>query len=222
MIKRFFILTPIIVLFALGILARTTRELVPQVACGTKNFSGVPTLNEIAIYNGENILSPSLLDLAKAPEENAVLGIADPSEKWIEVDLSEQKLYAWNGDELYLESAVSTGLPGTPTPTGEFRVWIKLRSTKMEGGVGAYAYSLPNVPYVMYFENENVPGWLGYGIHGTYWHSDFGTPRSHGCVNTPTPIAEKLFNWATPEARENKYTVYSEEENKGIRVVIHD
>ena len=40
-------------------------------------------------------------------------------------------------------------------------------------------YYLPGVPYVMYF-------YQGYGLHGTYWHDNFGQPMSHGCVNLPT------------------------------------
>ena len=50
-------------------------------------------------------------------------------------------------------------------------------------------YYLPDVPYVMYF-------YQSYGLHGTYWHSNFGQPMSHGCVNLPTPEAEWFFNWA--------------------------
>lgn len=218
-------LTPIVILFALGILARTTRELVPVVACGTTNFSGLPTTDLQAVYHGYDLTAPSSGFLAvnnSFKGKTSVLGVATPSDRWIEVDLSEQMLYAWDGDDLFLETKVSTGLPHTPTPTGEFRVWIKLRAAKMEGGVGSYYYYLPNVPYVMFFENEDVPGWRGYGIHGTYWHNDFGIQRSHGCINTPTPIAEKLYNWASPVMPDGRYTVYSDEENPGIRVVVHE
>jgi len=131
-------------------------------------------------------------------------------------------LRAWEGGNIFLETKISSGLPGTPTPKGEFRVWVKLRATKMEGGQGRYYYYLPNVPYVMYFENENVPGWRGYGLHGTYWHSDFGTPRSHGCVNLPTPVAEQLYYWVTPDLPANKSSVFAGPENPGTRIVIHD
>ena len=151
-----------------------------------------------------------------------VLGTASPSERWIEIDLSEQKLKAWDGNALFLETPISTGLPWWPTPKGEFRIWIKLRFTKMEGGSGRYYYNLPNVPYVMFFENESVPGWRGYGLHGTYWHNAFGTQRSHGCVNLPTPIAERLFYWTTPELSGNKWAVYSSDKNPGTRIVIHE
>jgi lipoprotein-anchoring transpeptidase ErfK/SrfK len=50
-------------------------------------------------------------------------------------------------------------------------------------------YYLADVPYVMYFH-------MGYGLHGVFWHANFGQPMSHGCVNMPTAEAEWLFHWA--------------------------
>lgn len=143
-------------------------------------------------------------------------------DKWIEVDLSEQKLRAWEGDKMFLETLVSTGLPWWPTPTGEFRIWTKFRYTKMEGGEGTkYYYYLPNVPYVMFFENSDVPGRKGFGLHGTYWHNDFGKVHSHGCVNLPTPIAQELFYWTGPTLGDKK-SMRATEENLGTRIVIHE
>ena len=105
--------------------------------------------------------------------------------RWIDVDLSSQTLTAYEGQTAVRTTLVSTGLPRTPTPVGLYRIWIKLRYDAMSGP----GYYLPNVPYTMYF-------YRGYGLHGTYWHSNFGHPMSHGCVNLPTPEAEWLFNWA--------------------------
>lgn len=151
----------------------------------------------------------------------AVLG-SSSEEKWIEVDLSLQKLWAWEGNKLFLESLISTGLPWWPTPQGEFRIWAKVRATKMEGGEGKYYYYLPNVPFVMFFENEKIPGYRGYGLHGTYWHNDFGRVHSHGCVNLPTPIAEKLYYWTAPQLGGGKFFVKSSSENIGTRIIIHE
>jgi hypothetical protein len=109
----------------------------------------------------------------------------DEGERWIDIDLSEQRLYAYEGDTIVRSFLVSTGLPNTPTPVGRFAVWIKLRYDDMSGP----GYYLPNVPYTMYFYKD-------YGIHGTYWHSNFGTPMSHGCVNMITEEAGWLFNWS--------------------------
>ena len=190
-------------------------------ACNTQNLGGVFNAEETyGIFEGQQF---NLNSLALTPSENEKYVLSAASdERWVEVDLSEQKLYAWEGDKLFLETSVSTGLPGTPTPKGEFRIWIKLRATKMEGGQGRYYYYLPNVPYVMYFFNTQVPAYKGYGLHGTYWHNDFGTPRSHGCVNLPTEIAKSLYYWTGPYLSEGKYTAYASDENKGTRIIIHD
>ncbi len=105
--------------------------------------------------------------------------------RWIDVDLTHQRLTAYEGQSVVRTTLVSTGLSRTPTPTGQYHIWIKLRYDDMSGP----GYYLPDVPYVMYFHG-------GYGLHGTYWHNNFGRPMSHGCVNLPTSEAEWLFNWA--------------------------
>ena len=105
--------------------------------------------------------------------------------RWIDVNLSEQRVYAYEGDMIVNSFIVSTGTARTPTVTGKFKIWIKLKSTTMSGP----GYHLTNVPYAMYF-------YKGYGLHGTYWHNNFGTPMSHGCVNLTTADAGWLYNWA--------------------------
>jgi len=188
-------------------------------SCATDNLSGEFLPEErLAFFEEKEIEVPLI---AEAKKEANVLGTTN-DQKYIEVDLSEQKLKAWDGDKLFLETPVSTGLQKTPTPQGEFRIWIKLKAAKMEGGRGSGYYYLPNVPYVMYFGNDKVPNWKGYGLHGTYWHNDFGRPRSHGCVNLPTPIAQKLFYWTTPILPEGKSAVRSTDDNPGTRIVIHE
>lgn len=110
-------------------------------------------------------------------------------ERWISVNLSTQTLVAFEGDIPVFETLVSSGLPQWPTVTGLFRTYMKYESQTMNGYLLGYDYYLPDVPYVMYFFED-------YAIHGTYWHSNFGQPMSHGCVNVSTPDAEWLFNWA--------------------------
>jgi hypothetical protein len=190
-----------------------------RACCAPKDYTGLLDPDErTAVYEGRSIGVPDLVFDTKVTD---VLGVSQ-EERWIEVDISEQKLRAWEGDELFLETLVSTGLPWYPTPQGEFWIWIKLRATKMEGGSGRYYYYLPNVPYVMFFYNDKVPTYRGYGLHGTYWHSDFGNQRSHGCVNLPTPVAEQLYHWAWPVLPEGKYVVRATAENPGTRIVIHE
>lgn len=113
-------------------------------------------------------------------------GIGSGGARWIDVNLSTQSVYAYQGDTVVNSFIVSTGTWLTPTVTGKYKIWIKLKSSNMSGP----GYYLPNVPYVMYF-------YKGYGLHGTYWHNNFGTPMSHGCVNLRTSDAEWLFNWAS-------------------------
>jgi len=151
----------------------------------------------------------------------AVLG-SKSDKKRIEINLSEQKLYAYEGNDKKYSFKVSTGKWGR-TPTGEFRIWTKLRYTLMAGGseaLGTYYY-LPNVPFTMYFHNDSIPKSRGYGIHGTYWHDNFGHPMSHGCINMKTEEAEKLFYWANPSISEGQHSVYADGENTGTRVIIY-
>lgn len=205
----FFVVAVLLLILAVSSFSVTKGRVGATNTCGEASLSEIYDPEaKVAVFEGKEVSVPFL---AANEDEKTVLGTSD-AERWIEVDLSEQKIRAWEGNTLYLESLVSTGLPWWPTPTGEFRIWIKLRSTKMEGGSGKYYYYLPNVPYVMYFENVSIPGWRGYGLHGTYWHSAFGTQRSHGCVNLPTPIAQKLFYWVESKG----------EDSAGTRIVIHD
>ena len=114
------------------------------------------------------------------PEELATEG------KWIDVDLGRQRVTAYEEAEPIASFLVSTGTRYHPTVQGQFRVFRKLSATAMAGP----GYYLPNVPYTMYF-------YKGYALHGTYWHSNFGHPMSHGCVNLRTPDAKWLFDFAT-------------------------
>lgn len=188
-------------------------------ACKPNEFSEIYSLSEkIAIFEKKEVNVPAI---AFSKTSTTILGTSN-DERWIEVDISEQKLKAWEGSSLFLETSVSTGLPWWPTPTGEFRVGYKVRATKMEGGEGRYYYYLPNVPYVMFFGNNTLSWSRGYGLHGTYWHSDFGTRRSHGCVNLPTPVAERLYYWTGPVMPEGKGVVRADASNLGTKIVIHD
>lgn len=114
--------------------------------------------------------------------------------KWIEIDLSDHVLKAWDGDTLFLRTVVSIGKPSTPTPTGTYRILSKYRYVNMSGP----GYYLPNVPHTMFF-------YRGYAIHGAYWAKSFGLNVSHGCVNVNLTDAATLYAW-TP---------------MGTKVVIH-
>jgi LysM repeat protein len=135
------------------------------------------------IYVGQRLVIPGRGSASPPPTPSSVS--APTSGKWIDINLATQSLVAYEGQRAVYSATVSTGLARTPTPKGRFRIYRKIRSTRMSGP----GYNLPNVPYVMYFRG-------GYSIHGTYWHNNFGRPMSHGCVNMRIADAQWLYNWA--------------------------
>ncbi len=170
---------------------------------------------EKAFFGGREIEAP-LASSWLTGDDIRVLGETAGEERWVEVDLSEQKVRAWEGNRLFLESLVSTG-KWSRTPIGTYRIWGKFKYAKMSGGSRALHtyYYLPNVPYIMYYQN-------GYGLHGTYWHNNFGQVMSHGCTNLPTPVAEKLFYWTSPTLPLGWNYVRATRSNPGTRIVIHE
>lgn len=222
--RIFLVLSPLAIVLAIGVLYSSGQKFLTETAAGCNlpkgDASGLfQETKEMAIFNNR-LISYQMAQLTPASEalagrEGAVLG-ATTDERWIEVDLSEQKLYAHNGDKIDYEFLISSG-KWAPTPTGEFRIWTKLRYTKMSGGrkENNTYYYLPNVPYTQYF-------YKGFGVHGTYWHNNFGTPMSHGCVNMAILDAEKLFYWTSPVLADGKGVVYSSKDDPGTKVVVHD
>lgn len=139
-----------------------------------------------------------------------------PDERWIEVNLKEQTLVAYEGSRMVYATLVSSGLPRTPTVTGLFRIWVKIQAGKMSGGSleqGDFYY-LADVPWTMYF-------YQGYGLHAAYWHDDFGRPKSRGCVNLSPLDAYWLFQWASPTLAPGQRAVRSSPDNPGTYVFVH-
>lgn len=144
----------------------------------------------VTVQNGEDV---TIVSDFPAPEAgyapDTILPPVTPEQvdetRWIDVNLSEQTVRAYENGVIVQTYLVSTGLPATPTPTGQFRIWIKLRVDDMAG----VDYYIEDVPWVMYF-------YQGYGLHGVTWHANFGHPMSHGCVNQPNAMAEWLFSFA--------------------------
>ncbi|MCL4249310.1 MAG: LysM peptidoglycan-binding domain-containing protein [Anaerolineae bacterium] len=100
------------------------------------------------------------------------------------VDLSDSRVYAYENGVLVRNVLASMGMAFTPTVQGDFTIQRKYFAQTMTGP----GYYLPDVPYVMYF-------YAGYALHGTYWHSNWGQPMSHGCVNLPTLEAQWFFDF---------------------------
>jgi hypothetical protein len=134
-----------------------------------------------------------------------------PQDKRIEVHLASQELFAFERERLVFKSTISSGIPdprprenGIPTitPSGNFYVTRKMALRHMGNGnltASLLAYELPGVPWVSYFHETGV------AFHGTYWHSDFGRPRSHGCVNMQTEEALWLYRWSLPNVPSEKF-----------------
>ncbi|MEM1167579.1 MAG: L,D-transpeptidase [Cyanobacteria bacterium P01_H01_bin.35] len=122
----------------------------------------------------ENVIATKMLELQQSKE------------RWISIDLSTQRLIAWEGNKAVYAVIVSTGKASTPTRLGTFKIYTKYRTTRMTGP----GYDVPDVPYTMYYDG-------GMAIHGAYWHNRFGTPVSHGCTNVAVNHAKWLFDWAS-------------------------
>lgn len=131
------------------------------------------------------------------PEELAPISAHVPAgEKRIEVDLQRQWVRCYeSGDEVFT-TKTSSGKRladgGYWTPSGEFVTFRKRASRHMAAGNRASGFDLPGVPWVSYFTDKGV------SFHGTYWHNDYGTPRSHGCVNLTPQAAKWIYRWTTP------------------------
>ena len=120
-------------------------------------------------------------------------GMVQGGDKEIVVSISQQYFWAYENGVVVIESYVSTGTAETvevETPIGYWSVLTKVPIQTMEGTINGEYYRVEDVPNILYFDN------LGNAIHGTYWHSNFGTPMSHGCVNLPLDVAAFVYNWA--------------------------
>jgi lipoprotein-anchoring transpeptidase ErfK/SrfK len=180
-----------------------------------------PNEEKYAEFHGISARPPGLSSLETI---RRVLGFTtETRNKRIEIDLTNQKLYAFEGDRKVYDFSVSTG-KWWPTPTGEFTIWVKVKSQLMKGGsreLGTYYY-LPNVPFVMFFYNQSITKIRGFGIHGAYWHNNFGHPMSHGCINMKIEDSKALYEWATPVVTNPKaWSTLATPENTGTKVTIY-
>jgi len=130
-------------------------------------------------------------------EELSTLSPEVPDEdKHIVVDLSAQLVTAFEGEKLVFSERCASGVKGTDTPKGEFRTYHKGPSVHMtnegDAAENESVYSLPGVPWCAFFTGA------GNAFHGTYWHNDYGRPRSHGCVNLPSEAAKFIYRWTKP------------------------
>jgi hypothetical protein len=131
--------------------------------------------------------------------------------KWFAVDLFEQTMVAYDNDKPVFATMISSGLPKFRTSEGLFKIWDRYALVKMSGASGQPDfYYLPQVPFVMYFNQEEQ------ALHGAYWHDYFGWPRSHGCVNMSMTDAQWAFNWTQDSPEAYVYVYYSQEPKAGV------
>ncbi len=128
-------------------------------------------------------------------------------ERWLDVNVTKQTLVAYDGTKAVFATLVSTGEDGLGDPEttkstkrGIFRIDRKHVSATMDSDEVGQEFELRDIPYVQYFEG-------GYALHAAYWHDDFGTPRSHGCINLSPDDARRLFYWTEPKIPPGWHTV---------------
>jgi hypothetical protein len=147
-----------------------------------------------------------------------------PSEKWVDVNLSEQTLVAYEGTRPVYATLISSGKQSTikekdhRTPTGEWRIREKHITTTMDGdgtAAGDLPYSIEDVPYVMYYHRS-------YALHGAFWHRNYGVQMSHGCVNLSPLDAKRLFFFTDPPLPPGWHGVWAGDGRPGTRIVVHE
>jgi hypothetical protein len=143
----------------------------------------------IAYSPGPYVLASSLRYLS--PEALAPIS-PDGANKKIVVDLVKQELTCFEGETPVFSTRTATGYTPHYTPRGEYELLRKSHTSYMIGGEGADHYDLPGVAFPSYFTASGI------AVHGTYWHNDYGRPRSHGCVNVSNAAAQFVFRWSTP------------------------
>jgi hypothetical protein len=133
----------------------------------------------------------------------------EPTSKRLVVRLSEQVVVAYEGEHPVFAARAATGKDFSSgrygTPLGRYAIFYKTPTRHMAAGdLASDGYDLPGVPWVCNFVERGV------AFHGTYWHNDFGRPRSHGCVNLTPRAAKWIYRWTNPQVALEQREVYKE------------
>jgi hypothetical protein len=143
------------------------------------------------------------------------------TERWVDVDVVQQTLVAYEGTRPVFATLVSTGKGApkteTATPLGVHRVWLKLFTTKMDNldkdDVDRH-YAIEDVPWVQFFDKAVA-------LHGAFWHRDFGHVHSHGCVNLAPLDARWLFAFTGPHLPVGWTAVFPTRLELGTPIRVH-
>ena len=135
------------------------------------------------------------------------------------MNLDHQSVVAYEGATPVFATLMSSGIPAAQGPSyetvqGAFRIEQKHLTTTMDGNSASGAYSIEDVPWVMYFHES-------FALHGAFWHDGFGAVRSHGCVNLSPADARWIFFWSAPALPEGWHSVHAAEDDVGTRVYVH-
>jgi len=135
--------------------------------------------------------------------------------RWIDVDVGQQVLTAYEGVKPVFTTLVSTGRR-TKTPLGSHRVWAKLAATDMRSQPrDAKQYRLWDVPWTVFFKGA-------FALHGTYWHRRFGTRKSAGCVNLSPRDARTVFAFVRPALPAGWWAVLPRKSGAGSVIRVRD
>ncbi|HEX6304890.1 MAG TPA: L,D-transpeptidase [Anaerolineales bacterium] len=139
-----------------------------------------------------------------------------PAEKRLEVRLSQQLVIAHEGDQQVFMARAATGTEFSNgrylTPSGVHTTFHKRPSRHMAAGnLAANGYDLPGVPWISYITESGI------AFHGTYWHNDYGRPRSHGCINLTSQASKWIYRWTLPVVPPDQQRVY---EDYGTQVLV--
>ena len=139
-------------------------------------------------------------------------------QKKIEIHLNQQLLIAQEYDNPVFVTRIASGAmfrSGTyTTPRGMFLTHHKRPTRHMAAGdLTSNGFDLPGVPWVMYITESGI------SLHGTYWHNDFGRPRSHGCVNLSASAAKWLFRWTNPIVKPAEEFAYKSEGSTQVYIM---
>ena len=155
-------------------------------------------------YPGDYFVPASHLRPISQAEFTPIAPGIDPHDKKIVVKLKEQRLFAYERDHEVFTCRTATGTYFKDPDTGEDRdftttpgAWNVFRKTPSQhmygGAVGDnLSFDLPGIPWVSYFTTSGI------AVHGTYWHNDYGVPRSHGCVNVTSENSKWVWRWSMP------------------------
>jgi lipoprotein-anchoring transpeptidase ErfK/SrfK len=175
---------------------------------------GDQSYHVVTTASGERYVREWFLSVAEAREAPAGVAADEP---WVHVDLSSQTLVLYRGSTPIYATLVSSGLEGHETTEGEFRIRRKLVSDTMAdpgSDLGDDAYRIEDVPWTQYFEGSIA-------LHAAFWHSQFGTTHSHGCVNLAPRDAHYLFLHTWPSVPEGWHGVSTEGTGvEGSRVIV--